>query len=208
MLSYLPLALSGRFLIAAIVLAAGTSSRMGKSKQTLLLSGKPMLEKVLDVYRQAGVGAIIVVLGAGTAEIRRKVNLEKETVIINRLYRKGMSGSLRLGLRAAEEKADAVIVALADQPFVTPGTIDIMIKTYARTRAPMVVPVYHGVRGNPVLFDKSVFPEIKRIRGDRGAKSVVERHRDSLKEVPVEDRGVLVDIDTPSDYSKAKSRQT
>jgi len=195
-------------LIAAIVLAAGTSSRMGESKQTLLLSGKPMLEKVLGIYRRAGVGAIIVVLGARAEEIRGRVNLEKETVVLNRLYRNGMSGSLRLGLRAAEGKADAVIVALADQPFLSPDTIDSMIEVYTRTKAPIVVPVYHGVRGHPVLFDKSVFPEIKRIRGDRGAKSVVERHRDGLKEVPVEDRGVLVDIDTPSDYSKVKSLQT
>jgi molybdenum cofactor cytidylyltransferase len=194
-------------LIAAIVLAAGVSSRMGRAKQTLLLSGKPMLEMVLDAYRRAGVDMIVVVLGAHAAQIRKMVNLNKETVVLNRLFRNGMSGSLRLGLRAAEKDADAVIVALGDQPFLSPATIRSMIEAHSGSKAPVVVPVYHGVRGNPVLFDRSVFPELMRIRGDKGAKSVVERHRGSLREVPVEDRGVLVDIDTPSDYSKATAPQ-
>jgi molybdenum cofactor cytidylyltransferase len=194
-------------LIAAIVLAAGTSARMGKPKQTLALSGKPMLERVLDVYRRAEVDVVFVVIGARAAQVRREVQFKKERVVLNPLYRNGMSGSLRLGLRAAEEEADAVIVALGDQPFLSPDTINRIIEVYSRTKAPVVVPVYHGVRGNPVLFDRSLFPEIKRIRGDRGAKSVVARHGDSVQEVAVEDRGVIVDIDTPSDYQKATSRR-
>jgi molybdenum cofactor cytidylyltransferase len=192
-------------LIAAIVLAAGTSSRMGRPKQVLPVKGKPMLEMVLDVYRRAKVDAIVVVLGANAAQIMRGLNLRKERVITNPLYRNGMSGSLRLGLREAEKGADAVIVALADQPFLSTDTINKMIEAYSKTRAPVVVPVYRGVRGNPVLFDRSLFSEIKRIRGDRGARSVVERHRDRLLEVAVEDEGVLFDIDTPSDYLNANS---
>jgi molybdenum cofactor cytidylyltransferase len=194
-------------MIAAIVLAAGISARMGKPKQTLTVSGKPMLEKALEAYRRAGVDLVVVVLGAHAAEIRRRVEFKKEKVVLNPLYRRGMSTSLKLGLKAAEKGADAVIIALGDQPFLSPDTIKTLIKVYRRTRAPVVVPVYHGTRGNPVIFDKSLFPEIKRIRGDRGAKSVVERHRDSLQEVAVEDRGVLADIDTPSDYVKATSRR-
>jgi molybdenum cofactor cytidylyltransferase len=178
---------------------------MGKPKQTLPLSGKPMLEKVLGIYRRSRVDEIFVVLGARAAQVRRGVGFRKEKVILNKLHRTGMSGSLRLGLRAAEKDADAVIVALGDQPFLSSGTVDRMIRVYSETKAPVVVPVYHGVRGNPVLFDRSLFPEIKRIRGDKGAKSVVERHHESLQEVAVEDKGVLVDIDTPSDYLKDKS---
>jgi len=190
-------------LIAAIVLAAGTSSRMGKPKQTLPVSGKPMLERVIDVYRNSNVDAVFVVLGANAAYVRRGVRFHKEKVVMNPLYKKGMSGSLRLGLRAAKREADAVIVALGDQPFLSSGTVNRMIEVYSKTKAPVVVPVYRGVRGNPVLFDSSLFPEIMQIRGDKGAKSVVQRHQDGLKEVAVEDRGILVDIDTPSDYLKA-----
>jgi len=194
-------------MIAAIVLAAGISARMGKPKQTIPVSGKPMLEKVLEIYRHAEVDMVVVVLGAHATQVKKGVKFQKETVVLNTLYRNGMSGSLRLGLRAVEEVADAVIVALGDQPFLSPDTIKTLIQVHSRTKAPVVVPVYHGTRGNPVIFDKSLFPEIKRIRGDRGAKSVVERHRDSLQEVAVEDRGVLADIDTPSDYVKATSRR-
>jgi molybdenum cofactor cytidylyltransferase len=178
---------------------------MGTPKQMLPVSGKPMLEMTLEVYRRARVDAVFVVLGAHAAQIKRGVGFQKERVVLNPLYRNGMSGSLRLGLRAAEKEAEAVIVALGDQPFLAPDTVNRMIKAYSKTKAPVVVPVYRGVRGNPVLFDRSLFSEIKRIRGDRGAKSVVERHRDALKEVVVEDQGILADIDTPSDYLEAKS---
>ena len=178
---------------------------MGRPKLTLPVSGKPMLEKTLDIYRRALVDRVVVVLGAHAAKIKKAVKFEEEIVILNPLYRNGMSGSLRLGLKAVEKDADAMIVALGDQPFLSPDTINSMIEAYSRTNAPVVVPAYRGVRGNPVLFDRSLFPEIKRIRGDKGAKSVVERHRESLREVAVEDSGVLIDVDTPSDYSKALS---
>jgi len=206
LLSYLPLALCRRFVIAVIVLAAGVSSRMGKPKQTLPISGKPMLERVINVYRRPGVSPIVVVLGAHAARVRRSVILYGVSVVYNRRYLDGMSGSLRLGLKAAE-KAEAVIVALADQPFLSPDTVNAMIETYKRTGGPVVIPSYRGKRGNPVLFDRSLFPEIRRIRGDRGAKSVVNRHRDILQEVAVDDRGILVDIDTPSDYQEAGLRR-
>jgi len=194
-------------LIAAIVLAAGLSTRMGRPKLTLPIAEKTVLERVLDAFRSSKVDEIVVVLGADAAQIRRSVKFGDERVVINPDYRRGMSGSLKTGLGAVEKQADAVIIALGDQPLLAPRTIDGMVDEYLASRAPVVVPVYRGRRGNPVLFDRSLFAQIMRIEGDRGAKSVVNGNEAGLRELRVEDRGTLMDIDTPSDYRKVVSRK-
>jgi len=186
-------------LIAALVLAAGVSSRMGRPKQTLLLDGVPMLQRVLETFRRSHVGRIVVVLGANEDEVRKLVKFAGELVIVNPRFAEGMSSSLRIGLKRVGREADAVIIALGDQPFVLPGTIDKLVEAYENSRARIVIPTYHGRRGNPVLFDKNAFSRIARIRGDVGAKSVVLKNAADVLEVEVTDRGILVDIDTSSD---------
>ena len=159
-----------------------------------------MLERVLKTFRQTKVDGVVVGLGAYEQEVRNMVRFEKEKVVINSEYEKGMSGSLKFGLAATSHDTDAVIVALADQPFLKAATVNTLIEKHLNSKASIVVPVYHGRRGNPVLFDRSLFPEIMKIRGDVGAKSVVERNKDVVLEVTVTDEGVLVDLDTPQDY--------
>lgn len=192
-------------MIVAVVLAAGQSKRMGRPKQTLLLNGKPMLQKVLEVYRKTDVDRIVVVLGAESRGVRGTVHFEKEEVVTYGGYKKGMSGSLRMGIAAAPN-ADAVIIALGDQPFVSPSTVNKLIESYRSSGAKVVIPAYRGTRGNPVVLDRALFPQVSRIRGDVGAKSVVARNEDSVLEVPVQDKGVLADIDTPGDYTEAAAR--
>ena len=197
-----------RGLIAVVVLAAGVSSRMGKPKQTLPVNGVPMLENVLEVFRKSNVGRVVVVLGANAVEVRRQVKFAGELVVVNPQFTEGMSSSLRLGLKHVGTEANAVIIALGDQPFVLPTTIDKMVETYERSKATIVVPTHRGARGNPVLFDKSVFPQIARVRGDMGAKSVVQENAAQVLEVEVSDGGVLVDIDTPSDLMEVRRRRS
>jgi molybdenum cofactor cytidylyltransferase len=193
-------------LIAAIVLAAGASSRMGTPKQTLPVRGKPMLEDVLEVLRRTKVDQVLVVLGANDAEVRSKVEFKDEVIVHNQDYAKGLSSSIRLGLSAMGPTTDAVFMVLADQPFLAPGTVDRMIETYLASGAPIVVPVYRGRRGNPVLFGRRLFPEIMKVQGDSGARSVVEGNEDLVLEVPVDDEGVVADVDTSSDYERAARR--
>jgi len=166
-----------------------------------------MLEKVLRTLGRTKVDRVVVVLGANAEHVRDRVRFGKEEVVVNRRYRAGMSGSIRLGLAEVEAETDAVIVVLGDQPFVSPVTIGALIDAYHSSKASVVVPVYHGRRGNPVLFDRKLFPQIKRVRGDIGAKSVVARNKDNVVEVDVDDEGILADIDTPSDYSRALAKK-
>ncbi|HUI23592.1 MAG TPA: nucleotidyltransferase family protein [Nitrososphaerales archaeon] len=188
-------------MIAAVVLAAGASSRMGVAKQTLDLEGVPMLERVLATFRRSKVGRVVVVIGAHADDVRRCVGFADEVIVENKKYAKGMSGSLRIGLKKVGE-AEAAFIALGDQPYVRPETVDRMMAAYERTRARIVIPTYRGTRGNPVLFDRSVFPQIERVRGDVGARSVVHRNAAQVLEVEVSDLGVLVDLDTPSDMAR------
>ena len=194
-------------LIVALVLAAGVSSRMGRPKQTLLLNGVPMLQRVLEIFRGSKVRRIVVVLGASKAEVKRLVRFDGEIVIVNPRFAEGMSSSLRFGLKHVGRGVDAVIIALGDQPFVLPGTIDRLVEAYEHSRAHIVIPTYLGRRGNPVLFDKNVFSRIAKIRGDVGAKSVVLKNAADVLEVEVNDRGILVDIDTPSDFRELQARR-
>lgn len=166
-----------------------------------------MLEGVLKTFRKAKVDRVVVVLGANATEVMKGVRFQREKVVVNPEYGTGMSSSLRMGLGEVERDAEAVIIALGDQPFVSAKTVDLLVEAHRASKAPVVVPVYRGTRGNPVLFDRSVFAQIKRIRGDVGAKSVVASNKGRVLQVEVNDSGVLVDIDTPSDYAQAVSRR-
>ena len=197
-------------MIAAVVLAAGASSRMGRPKLTIPLDGVPMLERVLETLRRSTVDRVVVVLGANEGEVRARVRFEGEMVVVNQGFADGMSSSLRLGLESVRE-AEAAIIVLGDQPFVLPATIDTLVAEHRASRATIVVPTFHGKRGNPVLFHRSIFPQIARVSGDVGAKSVVQTNASDVLEVEVADRGVLVDFDTPSDLpreSKVRRRRT
>jgi len=193
-------------LIVAVVLAAGRSTRMGRPKQLLPVRGRPMLGEVLEILRKTKVDEIVVVLGASEEEVRRKVRFRKERVVSNPAYADGMSGSLKIGLAAAVKAgAEAVMVVLADQPRLRPQTVNQLVDAYIGSKAPVVAPAYHGVRGNPVLFGAALFPQIMKLDGDVGAKAVVEGNRRSMLLVETEDDGVIVDVDTPADYEESRS---
>ena len=160
-----------------------------------------MLQRVLDALGKSKVDRVVVVTGAHRKDVMARVRFDREEVVYCKDYAEGMSCSLRAGIAAAGA-AEAVLVVLADQPLIRPGTMDRLIEGYRSSRKRVVAPVYHGVRGNPVLCDRALFPEIMKLRGDVGAKAVVERNRDALLEVPVEDAGVLADVDTPEDLRR------
>ena len=180
-------------MISAIVLAAGESTRYGRTKQLELL------EPVLQNLRKSKVGETVVVLGAHADDVRKQIRFERERVVFNPDFANGMSTSLQAGLR--EIKGDAALIVLADQPFVRPETFDRIIAEYERSLPQVVIPTFDGRRGNPVLVDRSLFAEMMNIRGDIGCRAIFGEHANSIVKIAVEDRGVVTDIDTPMDLA-------
>ena len=191
--------------IGAVILAAGVSSRMGEPKQLLRLGGKTLLEQVIDNARSAAVDEIVVVLGAAAETIREQVDLSKIKVAINSSYQQGMGTSLGTGLAASDPAMNAALILLADQPFVRPATLDRICEEYRRSHAQIVIPLYNGFRGNPVLLDRSVFPEVMALNGDVGCRAIFGNHLEGIVKLPVDDVGILLDIDSKADFDKLQS---
>jgi molybdenum cofactor cytidylyltransferase len=191
-------------MISAIVLAAGQATRFGQCKQLLRVGETTILGRVLDNLRASKVDEIVLVLGAYAEEILRNVRIDAERVVMNPDFAQGMSTSIHAGLRALGESAEAALIVLGDQPFVAPQTIDLLIDEYRRTHAGAVVPTCEGVRGNPVIVDRSLFAEMLGIRGDAGLRAIFERVP-ALVKLPVDDRGVLMDIDTREDFNSLRA---
>jgi molybdenum cofactor cytidylyltransferase len=193
--------------VSAIVLAAGTSTRMGRAKQLLPLGGTTVLAQTLDKVRSARVAEIILVLGASAEAIRQQLPpslLDGLKVVVNQAYGKGMASSLREGLAALDQRSDAALIILGDQPFIRPQTLGQIMDGYRRSRAKIVIPSYQGNRGNPVLLDRSVFSEVMALEGDVGCRAIFGSHLDAILKVEVEDKGVLLDIDDQDDYERLK----
>jgi molybdenum cofactor cytidylyltransferase len=194
--------------IAAIVLAAGGSVRMGQPKQLLPIGGQPMVRRVVEAVCGAGLDQVVVVTGAYAAEVRQALaglNLE---MIFNESWSGGLSTSLRHGIKALRPEIGAVLIVLADQPALTPGLLEMLVARYRATGAPIVAPVHRGRRGNPVLFARTVFSELLAVEGDQGGRAFLARHADRLEQVEVDDPAVLFDVDTLHDYEEAKKLGT
>ena len=189
----------------AVVLAAGTSTRMGTVKQLLELDKRPLLQHVLDSVRSSGVDEIILVLGYAADTIKQELELRSVRVVLNDNYRRGMASSLKVGLSAVDSQAEAALIILADQPFVRPATFDQIIAEHQRSKAQIVIPTYRGFRGNPVLLDRSVFPEVMDLDGDIGCRAIFGDHMEGIAKLPVDDVGILLDIDRQNDFEALRS---
>jgi len=192
-------------MIAAIVLSAGESRRMGTSKALLPIKGKPFIEQIIDHLQASKVGKIIVVLGYNPEEIQGKIHHLNVTALVNKDYSRGQLSSLvtalrSLGTEKSREKIDGVLVHLVDHPFLDPSLINEMIDQFYTSKKLIVVPSYRGKRGHPVIFSRVLFSEFLNAPLDQGAKPVVHAHRSETLEIPTEDEGVVIDLDTPEEY--------
>lgn len=184
--------------LAAIVPAAGLSLRMGREKVLLRAGGTSILERVLSTLAAAGVGERIVVLRPdvpGAAEAARRVGAR---VVWNERPGEEMLLSIRLGIAGLAPDVDAFYVWPADHPAVLPGTLEVLSRSAAREN--VVLPVHQGRRGHPALVGANLIEVIGAIPAGEGLRHLWRSHPDVLLEVPVEDAGVLVDLDTPEDY--------
>jgi molybdenum cofactor cytidylyltransferase len=182
--------------VAALVLAAGRSTRFGPENKLLApINGQPMLAHVLDHVRQAGIEPVFVVTGHEAGAVRALV-AERATCIANAAYAEGLSTSLRVGLAALPDTIGAVLILLGDMPRVRPETLRKLVATARMSSAKALVPVFEGRWGNPVLVRRTLFPSLSLLHGDQGARKLLEAARESIDEVPVDDPGILADFDT------------
>ena len=191
--------------VSAVVLAAGMSRRMGTPKQLLRMDGKTVLERTLESVRASNVGEIVLVLGHAAGSIEKAISTDRMKVVHNQDFQQGMGTSLRAGLAAVDAEASAALIVLADQPFVRAETLNRLIACHQESRPEIIIPLYKGFRGNPVLLDRSVFPELKELRGDVGCRAIFGSHTENIRKLPVEDMGILLDIDGPEEYQKLEN---
>jgi molybdenum cofactor cytidylyltransferase len=191
--------------VSAVILAAGTSTRMGRPKQLLPLGGTTVLAHAIENVRSAGVVEMVLVLGASAEAIRRQLPqslLEGLKVVVNQAYAQGMASSLREGLSALDPQSAAALIILGDQPLVRPQTLLQIMAGYHQSRARIVIPLHQGKRGNPVLLNRAVFPEVMALEGDTGCRAIFANHLDAILKVEVDDPGILLDIDNQDDYDR------
>jgi CTP:molybdopterin cytidylyltransferase MocA len=201
-------------MIPALVLAAGKSSRMGRTKALLSLgsSGETFLHRIIRVLREGGADAVVVVIGGDAAAVR--ASLPRDDVQIsaveNPRYEEGQLSSLLAGLAAVEQRhadVEAVMMTLVDLPLISAATVRAVRETFlANPGAPLVRPRRGGRHGHPVIFNRSIFGELRRADPSTGAKPVVHAHAAEEVDVDVDDEGAFIDIDTPDDYERLIAR--
>jgi molybdenum cofactor cytidylyltransferase len=197
-------------MIAAIVLSAGESSRMGSPKALLGIDGETFIEAIVSSLKETRVGKILVVLGHNAEQLRPKVESLGVTVVVNPDYKKGQLSSLIAGVRSLETGTagvEAILIHLVDHPCVNPSVVNEMIDRFYASKKLIIIPTYKGKRGHPVLLSNRLFPELLSAPVDQGAKVVVRGHPEDTLELATEDEGVIIDIDTPEEYRKHLGRK-
>jgi molybdenum cofactor cytidylyltransferase len=190
-------------MISAILLGAGEGKRMGKDKLSLPLGKKTVFERSLEALVRSDVDEVLVVVREKPGDWRSRFRDKRVKFIINPDFHYGMSTSVRKGIRAMDSRSQGVLIALGDQPFLKPRTINALIRAFSRIKGGIVLPVYHGKKGHPVLFDRSFAGRLLQLEGDVGGRSVVEEHRERVVLMRTRSKAVLQDIDTWNDYRKA-----
>jgi molybdenum cofactor cytidylyltransferase len=188
-----------------IILAAGSSSRLGQPKQLLEFKGKTLLEIAVEAAQNSLADSSVIVLGANADLIVEKILHTKVDRVVNENWENGMASSMQKGLKYLMENSepDQVILMLSDQPFVDSKIPNLLIKNKLNTSSEIIACSYNGTFGVPVLFTKKYFPELLSLTGNEGAKKLVMAHQDDLHAIDFP-KGAI-DIDTIEDYLKLKN---
>ena len=192
-------------MISALILAAGESRRMGKQNKLLLpVAGEALLVKLIKSVCDSDVGQVIVVIGHEAEKIRRKLNNFPLSFVYNPNFSEGMTTSIKSGVKEVSPDCDGYMICLADMPFINTSEINKLIHAYAQNRINekrlIVIPVYQGHRGNPVLFSTEFREDILEHKIEYGCKGVIMNNFESVKEIEMDDENMLLDVDTMEDY--------
>jgi len=192
--------------LAAVILSGGASSRMGSPKALLPYQGRPFLEHLLEVTAHRQIGARRVVLGAHAEPIVKAVNLKADEIVINHEWEKGQLSSIQAALRSLPRGTDGILLCLIDHPLISSALIQELIERFYKTQKPIVLPVYEGRRGHPVIFSAPLYEELLSAPPETGARAVVWAHKGEIEEVRTSEEGCVLNLNDPG--TMAARRQT
>ncbi|WP_168198344.1 molybdenum cofactor cytidylyltransferase [Crassaminicella thermophila] len=192
-------------MVGAVILAAGMSRRMEEGKLLLPFNGHTIIEEVIDNVKKSKVDFIEIVYGHEGEKIKRIANKKEIVSIYNPDYKKGQSTSVKLGMKNMPNRIEGVLFILGDQPFINSFVINRIIDAFYSYKASIVVPLYEGKRGNPVLFHRKWRESIYSLKGDEGARKILLQNPDKIRYVEFDDSSYNLDIDTKEDYTYALS---
>jgi molybdenum cofactor cytidylyltransferase len=190
--------------IAAIVLAAGRSSRMGQHKLLLPLGDRPVIAHVVAAACSSDADPVLIVLGHEAEQVRATLPSTRIREVENSSYIEGMASSLRAGIAAVPAECAGALVVLGDQPLITAALLDRLIASARRAPGAIVAATYAGRRGSPVYFPRRDFAALEAVDGDEGGRSVLAQHPDRVRLVECADVGTSLDVDTPEDYERIR----
>ena len=189
-------------LVSVILLAAGKSERMGQNKLLLPFGGRTVIQRTLDSLLSSRAGEVIVVLGNKAPEINASIGSRRALSVLNPNFAKGMSTSLIAGLGMVSMQARYVIVALGDQPLITPRVYNQLIEAALNSGKGIIIPVCKGERGNPIVVSMRYRAELLAQTGDIGGRELLKAHPADVLEVVVDCEGVVININTKVEYEK------
>jgi len=189
-------------MICAIVLAGGSSHRMGIQKLLLPFGGKTIITHIVDHLLASSIDNVHVVVGNQAERVRREISDRPVSIITNASYESGMLSSVRCGLGNLPRQCQAVLVALGDQPSITSELINQMLQSFTTSEKSILVPLYKGRRGHPILFSMAHRDDVLTHYEDVGLRGLLHYHPDDVYELAVSTSSVLLDMDYPEDYRR------
>jgi molybdenum cofactor cytidylyltransferase len=190
-------------MLAAVILSGGASSRMGSPKALLPFQGRPFLEHLLEVTAHREIGARRVVLGGDAEPIAKAVNLKADEIVINPEWEKGQLSSVQAALRSLPPGTDGMLLCLIDHPLISSALVRELIEQFYKTKSPIVLPVYEGRRGHPVIFSASLYDELLNAALETGARAVVWAHKGEIEEVRTNEEGCVLNLNDPETMNSA-----